>query len=183
MNDLELLLKGLVLGLIAALVHWLLNLLPPPKNKKRRQQTRIPPENRIRHMPYNLPGKILATLSVPFVMLMLYGAAHAFKSGRYITILVVLLLIACTVSALYHVFFTHLSYDNDYLYYQSPLVGNKKVPWSNLCDVHSVNTEIQTARIIVIDGIGRIWCSNMRKGYKELVEFLEWKMEEIFPEE
>lgn len=184
MSYFGILLKVLVLGLVAALVYWLLSLPPPPKTKKRWYQARIRHENCIRHMPYCLLSKIFATLQVPMVMFIVYGAAHALKDGKILsTFFVLVLLITGTLFSLYQVFFTRLSYDDDYLYYQSPLAGNKKVPWCNLRDVRCANLRSPEVKIIVIDGIGRIWCSSMRNGYEELIEFLEWKMEEIFPEE
>lgn len=165
-------LRPVISGLIGALVIWLLVWLTPKESLH---------EGSVRHMPYGLPGKVLTIFFIPLTAFILYAALHASDDQKILALLLAAFFIAGTIFSLYHVFFTHLSYDDDYLYYQSPLAGNKKVPWTNLRDVGY--SRILQSDFLVLDGIGRIWCSDMRRGTEELAEFLEWKIEEIFPEE
>lgn len=165
-------LRPVISGLIGGLVVWLLVELTPKESLH---------EGSIRHMPYGLPGKMLAIFFIPLTAFVAYAALHASDDQKILALLLTAFFIAGTVFSLYQAFFTHLSYDDDYLYYQSPLAGNKKVPWTNLQDVGY--SEILQTNFIVLDGIGRIWCSDMRRGNEELALFLEWKIEEIFPEE
>ena len=164
--------RPILSGLAGALFVWALVAFTKSEGKQ---------EGNIRHLYYGKPYKIFALLLVPFSGFVTYAASQSYKGQEIPAFLVSICFIASAIFFLYQAFLVKFSYDNEFVYYKSPLLGSKKQPWSNLSDVG--HSKILQADFIVIDGIGRIWCSNMLNGYCELGEFLENKIKELYPEE
>jgi uncharacterized membrane protein len=129
---------------------------------------------------YSRGFKILTLTLAPFSIFVVYAASHARESQIIIAGIVAFCFVAGAVFFVYQVFFVHFSYDKKCIYYQSPLKGTVKAPWNSLLSV-SYSSLLQ-ADYLVVDGIGKIWCSNMLNGYNELGEFLEDKVKELYPE-
>ncbi len=108
---------------------------------------------------------------------MVYAVSQSYKGQEIPAFLVATGFVLGTILLNYQVFWVKFSYDDEFVYYKSPLAGIKKEPWSNLVEVGY--SKLLQADFIVIDGIGKIWCSNMLNGYGELGEFLEKKVKEL----
>lgn len=134
-----------------------------------------------RHLRYGIPFKIFAALLIPFAAFVVYAVSQSYKGQEIPAFLVAAGFVAGAAFFPYQAFLVKFSYDDEFVYYQSPLSGSKKVPWSNLVDI-GYSKLLQTD-FIVVDGIGRIWCSNMLNGYGELGAFLEKKFQELYPEQ
>lgn len=134
-------------------------------------------DGNIRHLDYGKPFKILAFLVIPFAAFVVYLVSQSYKGQEIPACLVAAIFVAGAIFLPYQAFFVKFSYDDEFVYYKSPLKGTKKVPWSNLLEVGY--SKLLQSDFIVIDGIGKIWCSNMLNGYGELCEFLENKVEEL----
>ncbi|AMX03007.1 hypothetical protein [Microbulbifer thermotolerans] len=138
-------------------------------------------EGSIRHLHYGKPFKIFALLLIPFSVFVVYAVSQSYKGQEIPAFLVALGFVSGAIFFPYQAFFVRFSYDDEFVYYKSPLVGTKKEPWGNLIDVGY--SKLLQADFIVVDGIGKIWCSNMLNGYGELGEFLEKKVQELYPEQ
>lgn len=130
---------------------------------------------------YGLPVKILITILISFSIFVVYAASQARESQIVIASIIAGCFLLGAIFFGYQVFLVKFSYDSNFVYYKSPFCGSKKVPCSSLLYI-GYSTLLQ-ADYIVIDGIGKIWCSKMLNGYTELGEFLEQKTQELFSED
>ncbi len=138
-------------------------------------------DGELKLMEYGLPFKIFTIILIPFSIFVVYAASHARESQIIIATIVASGFVLGALFSAYHVFFVKFSYDNDFVYYQSPFSKSKKAKWSALVDVGYSN--LLQADYIVIEGIGRIWCPTVMNGYTELGIFLERKSQALFPED
>lgn len=129
---------------------------------------------------YGLGFKAFSILLTPCAAFVTYAAAHASSDQKLLAAAVASCFVAAAIFFTYQVFFVRFSYDQEFVYFESPIAGKAKASWENLVDIGY--SSILQADYIVIEPIGRIWCSNMVNGYQELGEFLEQKLEELFPE-
>jgi len=129
---------------------------------------------------YGLPFKTFTIVLIPFSIFVVYAASHARDSQIVMASIVASFFVLGAVFSAYYVFFVKFSYDNKFVYYHSPFCKNKKAQWSSLVDVGY--SSLFQADYIIVDGIGRIWCSNLLNGYPELGRFLEKKSQELFPD-
>ncbi|MFC6633001.1 hypothetical protein [Microbulbifer taiwanensis] len=158
-------------GLVACLIVWAM--VAYAKSECRR-------EGDIRHLRYGVPFKIFAALIIPFSAFVVYGVSQSYKGQEIPAFLVAAGFAAGSVFFPYQAFLVRFSYDDRFIYYRSPLVGSKKVPWDKLLEVGY--SRILQADYIIVDGIGKIWCSSMLDGYGELGAFLEEKVRELHAE-
>jgi len=164
--------RPILSGLAGGLFVWAL--VAFTKNEGKR-------EGSIRKLHYGKSFKIFAMLLIPFAGFVVYAVSQSYKGQELPAFLVATGFVAAAIFFPYQAFFVKFSYDDEFVYYKSPLAGAKKEPWSNLLDV-GYSKSLQ-ADFIVVDGIGKIWCSNMLNGYDELGEFLEKKVQELYPEQ
>jgi hypothetical protein len=69
------------------------------------------------------------------------------------------------------------AYDEQHIYYRSPLAGSHTIPW---CDVKEVGySGLAQAHYLRTRQVRRIWCSNMLRGFDELGEFMSRKADEL----
>ncbi|MCP5350675.1 MAG: hypothetical protein H7A10_06865 [Oceanospirillaceae bacterium] len=164
--------RPILSGLAGGLVVWALVAFTKDQGKR---------EGSTRHLHYGKPFKIFALLLIPFAAFVVYAVSQSYKGQEIPAFLVALGFVSGAIFFPYQAFLVKFSYDDEFVYYKSPLVGTKKVPWSNLLNVGY--SKLLQADFIVVDGIGKIWCSNMLNGYGELGEFLEKKVKELYPEQ
>lgn len=164
--------RPILSGLAGGLFVWALVALTKDQAKR---------EGNIRHLHYGKPFKIFSLLLIPFAVFVVYAVSQSYKGQEIPAFLVALGFVSGAVFFPYQAFFVKFSYDNEFVYYKSPLAGANKEPWNNLIDVGY--SKLLQADFIVVDGIGKIWCSNMLNGYGELGEFLEKKVQELYPEQ
>lgn len=160
--------RPIISGLVGAL--FVLVLILFTKDKSRR-------EGNTRHLHYGKPFKIFSLLLIPTSVFIVYAVSQSYKGQEIAAFLVATGFVLCSIFLPYQAFFVSFSYDDEFVYYKSPWIGFKKVPWSNL-KKKGYSIFLQSD-FILVDGIGRIWLSNMLDGYTELCEFLEKKSREI----
>lgn len=122
---------------------------------------------------YSKPFKIFSALLIPFTVFILYAMSQSYKGQELEAGLVAAGFIAASMFFPYQAFFVSFKYDDKNIYYKSPLLGARTVPWSNLTKVGY--SWLVQSDYIVVKGIGRIWCSNMLNGYSELMDFIKNK--------
>lgn len=130
-------------------------------------------EDGIRKLTYSKPFKVFSAALVPFTVFVLYAISKSYEGQEFSAGLVGLGFLAASIFFPYQAFMVSFKYDNEYIYFKSPLCGSKTVEWSNLTKA-GYSWLVQTD-YIVVKGIGRIWCSNMLNGYAELMEFVNSK--------
>jgi hypothetical protein len=128
---------------------------------------------------YILPSnglKIFSMLIIPFTLFVLYAISQSYKGQEVPAFLVGILFVFSSIFLPYYTFFVKLSYDEDNVYYKTPF-SNKKSSWQRLQEIG--HSSLLQTDYFVIDGIGKIWCSEMMHGYEALGKMLEKKSREI----
>ncbi|CAM2821711.1 hypothetical protein PAT01_39350 [Pseudoalteromonas atlantica] len=156
-SSLSPIISGLIGGVIATLMVVF------AKNKSERVGD-------ARQLTFGILFKAFAFLLVPFTFFVLYAISQSYEGQEIAASLVGLGFLLGSIFFPYQAFFIEFSYDDKNVYFKSPIAGNKKVSWNGLRKVGY--SWLLQADYIVVDGIGRIWCSNMLQGYGELMEFL-----------
>lgn len=164
--------RPILSGLAGGLFVWAL--VAFTKNQGKR-------DGDIRYLSYGAPFKIFAVLLIFFAAFVVYAVSQSYKGQEIPAFLVALGFVTSAVFFSYQAFFVQFGYDEAFVYYKSPLAGDKKEPWNNLIEVGY--SKLLQADFIVLEGIGKIWCSNMLNGYGELGDFLERKLHELYPEQ
>src|SRR5262245_25144092 len=124
------------------------------------------------------PGfQIVVAVLVASAALMTYAAGYAHPSQAVLAAGIAGLFVALTVFLAYQAFFVFFAYDDRYIYYRSPLAGSHTIPWS---DVEVRFSGPMQSFYLRTPQVGRIWCSNMLRGYAELAEFLSHKIEQAY---
>lgn len=149
--------SGLIGGLAVATMVFFAN----DKSKK---------EGDIHYLEYGLFFKGFSILLVPFTLFILYAMFQSFEGQEIAASLVGVGFVAASIFFPYQTFFVKFSYDKEFIYFKSPIAGNKKASWADLEKVGY--SWLLQADYIVVKGIGKIWCSNMLNGYGELMEFI-----------
>ena len=162
----------IISGLVGGAVVWLMVSMTNDSGEEK---------GCIRILSYSKPFKIFSGLLVPFAIFVVYAVSQSYKGQEIPAFLVAIGFVSAAVFFPYQAFLTKFAYDQKYIYYKSPLAGNKKEPWEKLIDVGY--SGLLQSDYIVVEGIGRIWCSNMLNGYAELGEFVEKKVKELYPDE
>ncbi|GAA5190693.1 hypothetical protein [Ferrimonas gelatinilytica] len=149
--------SGLIGGLVVAAMVFL-------KNNKSKT------EGDIHHLEFGLLFKGFSIAIIPFTVFVLYAITQSYEGQEIAASLVGLGFVAGAIFFPYQAFFVKFSYDNDHIYFKSPIAGDNKASWK---DVEKVGYSwLLQADYIIVAGIGRIWCSNMLNGYGELMEFI-----------
>lgn len=130
-------------------------------------------EGDIRNVAYSKPFKIFSAALIPFTVFVFYTMSKSYEGQELAAGLVGAGFLAASIFFPYQAFMVSFKYDDEYIYYKSPLCGSRTVEWSNLTKVGY--SWLVQADYIVVKGIGRIWCSNMLNGYAELMEFVNAK--------
>jgi hypothetical protein len=130
-------------------------------------------EGELKIVSYSKPFKLFSAALVPFTLFIIYVVSQSYKGQEFAAGLVASGFIAASIFFPYQAFFVSFKYDDLNIYYKSPLCGYRVVPWSNLTKVGY--SWLVQADYIVVEGIGRIWCSNMLNGYHELMNFINIK--------
>jgi len=130
-------------------------------------------EGGIRIVSYSKPFKIFSAALIPFTIFIVYAMSQSYEGQEVAAILVASSFVAASIFFPYQAFLVSFQYDDENIYYESPLCSKRVVPWSNLSRVGY--SWLVQADYIVIQGIGRIWCSNMLNGHVELMEFVNGK--------
>ena len=160
--------RPIISGLLGALFVFVLVLFTKDKSKR---------EGNIRHLHYGKSFKIFSLLLIPISAFILYAVSQSHKGQEIAAFLVATGFVLCSIFLPYQAFFVSFSYDEEFVYYKSPWVGFKKVPWSNL-KKKGYSIFLQSD-FTLVDGIRRIWLSNMLNGYTELCGFLEKNLEKL----
>ena len=130
-------------------------------------------ENGLKTVSYSLPFKIFSAALIPFTTFVIYAVSQSYKGQEVSAVLVAFGFVAASIFFPYQAFLVSFKYDDQNIYYKSPLSGYRVVPWSNLTKVGY--SWLVQADYIVVKGIGRIWCSNMLNGYLELMNYINNK--------
>ncbi|MBN8432092.1 hypothetical protein JF535_14660 [Microbulbifer salipaludis] len=130
-------------------------------------------EGGVRTVAYSKPFKIFSAALIPFAVFILYAMSQSYEGQELAAGLVGGGFLAAAIFFPYQAFLVSFKYDDEYIYYRSPICGNRTVQWGNLSKVGY--SWLMQADYIVVEGIGRIWCSNMLNGYAELMEFVSAK--------
>lgn len=149
--------SGLIGGLAVAAMVFL------TKNESRT-------ENNRHYLEFGLLFKIFSVAIIPFAILILFAMFKSFEGQEIAAILVGAGFTAAAIFFPYQAFLVKFSYDKQFVYYKSPIAGDNKVSWDKLEKVDY--SWLLQADYIVLEGVGRIWCSNMLNGYGELMEFI-----------
>jgi len=121
---------------------------------------------------YGLGIRIFTAILIPSSLFIAYAAAHAHPDQAILAV--------CIAAAFfsYQVFFVSLAYDNDNIYYRSPIGGNHVIPWPDVVEVGY--SWLMQSYYLRTKQVRRIWCSNMLRGYNELEEFIPKKADKLF---
>ena len=161
-------LRPIISGLIGGFVVFLL---------ARAGRKAAPRSRDARVLSYGPGFQIVVVVLVAGAALMTYAAAYARPSQAVLAAGVAGLFVALTAFLAYQAFFVFFAYDDRYIYYRSPLAGSHTIPWS---DVEVGFSRPMQSFYLRTPQVGRIWCSNMLRGYEELGEFLSQKIEQAY---
>ncbi len=131
-------------------------------------------KGKMRYLSYGRGFKAFALLLIPFAAFVVWLMMINVRGQEFMAFLVASGFVAGAIFFAYQAFWVKFSYDDSFVYYKSPLAGDNKVSWSCLSDI-GYDWFLQTD-YIVVDGIGKIYCSNMMNGIDELGAFLDRKM-------
>lgn len=148
-------------GLIGGLAVFLMILFSGNKSKIKGGR---------RYLEYGLLFKGFCVLVIPLSLVIIYSVFQSYEGQEVSAFLVATGFLCCSIFLPYQAFFVKLSYDKDFVYFKSPIAGDKKAPWSDLEKVDY--SWLVQADYIVVKGIGKIWCSNMLNGYGEFMDFI-----------
>ena len=126
-----------------------------------------------RYLSYGKGFKAFALLLIPLAAFVVWLMLINVRGQEFTAFLVASGFVAGAIFFPYQAFLIKFSYDDNFIYYQSPLAGDNKVSWKHLSEI-GYDWFLQTDYIFV-DGIGKIYCSNMMNGTSELGIFLEKK--------
>lgn len=122
--------------------------------------------------------KVFAVLLVPASLFVAYAASRAHPSQVVIAFIVASGFLASAIFSIYQAFFVLFEYDDQNIYYRSPLAGSHVIPWSEVLEVGY--SGLLQAYFLRTNQVRRIWCSSMHRGFDELGEFLSRKLEELY---
>ena len=120
--------------------------------------------------------KIFSILIVPLTLFILYAILQSYEGQEIPAFLVGVLFLFASVFLPYHTLFVKLCFDDANVYYKTPF-SNKQSSWKNLQEIG--HSSLLQTDYFIMDGIGKIWCSELMHGHDELGEILAKKAEEI----
>lgn len=148
-------------GLIGGLVVAAMVFLTSNKSKK---------EGELQVLEFGLLFKVFSILFVPFTLFVLYAISQYYEGQEISASLVGLGFVAGSIFFPYQAFLVKFSYDKEFIYFKSPIAGDKQAGWDDLEKI-GYSWLLQTD-YIVVKGLGKIWLSNMLNGYGEFMEFI-----------
>src|SRR5215813_9430237 len=148
-------LRPIISGLIGGFVVFLL---------VRAGRKPAPSSGDARVLSYGPGFQILVAVLVAGAVLMTYAAAYARPGQAVLAAGIAALFVALTTFLVYQAFFVFFAYDDRYIYYRSPLAGSHTIPWS---DVEVGFSRPMQSFYLRAPHVGKIWCSNMLRGYAE----------------
>jgi hypothetical protein len=146
-------------GLVAGLVVYLLS-----KTVRSDPQSR---ENRY-WVEYGPGYKILAGVFFPLSAFVTYAALQASPDQTMLALVIAGCFWLGTLYLAYEFFFVHLSYDDEFIYHQTPLRRARKIPWRAV--KHMRYSPLTQAFSLITDGYGRVTISPMADGSRALIE-------------
>jgi hypothetical protein len=153
-------------GLVAALVVYVLS----------RFVRREPNRRGSRHwVEYGAAYKLLSAAFFPLSAFVTYAALQASPDQKTIAGLIAIGFWIGTMYLAYEFFFVNLSYDDDFIYHQTPLRGQREIPWNSLNDVRYSPT--MQSFTLVTDGYGNISVSPFANGSQALIERVSKQIE------
>ena len=164
--------RPILSGLVGGLVVYLL---------ARSRSKPAPRKGDRRLLSYGLGFRIFAAILVPGSAFVAYAAAHASSNQLVLAISIAIAFAVAAIFFAYQAFFVSLAYDDDNIYYQTPLAGAKVIPWSDVEEV--AYSGLMQSHYLRTKQVRRIWCSNMLRGYDELGDFLSKKADKLFGED
>jgi hypothetical protein len=129
-----------------------------------------------RILTYSTGFRLFAVAFVPISAFVAYAATQARPSQLIIALSVATGFLLGTGYLVYQAFMVRFSYDDDKIYYSSPMAGTHVIPWSDVREVGY--SHFLQCDYIVTAQVSRIWCSKMLQGYEELGEFLGEKLKD-----
>jgi hypothetical protein len=127
-------------------------------------------DGNVRLLEFGIIFKSFAILLVIVTLFILYAMVGSFEGQEVAATLVGLGFLAGSTFFSYQAFFIRFGYDDEFIYFKSPIAGDNKVPWDNFERVGY--SWLLQADYIVVSEIGKIWCSNMLNGHSELMEYI-----------
>jgi phosphate/sulfate permease len=151
--------QPLIGGLVAALVVYLLS-------RTARQESR---EEHGRHwVEYGKGYRLFAAMAFPFSAFVTYAALQASPDQIILALVIAALFWVGTLYLAYEFFFVYLSYDDQYIYHQTPLRGRRQIPWEVVTGIsYSAFTQAFT---MTTNGYGNLSVSPMANGSQAFVE-------------
>ena len=129
-----------------------------------------------RILTYSTGFRLFAVVFVPIAAFVAYAATQARPSQQIMALCVATGFLLGTAYLVYQAFMVRFSYDNDKIYYSSPMAGTHEIPWSDVREVGF--SHFLQCDYIVTPQVSRIWCSNLLQGHEELGEFIGQKLKD-----
>jgi hypothetical protein len=124
---------------------------------------------------YGPAYKILSAAFFPLSAFVTYAALHASPDQQTIAGVIAAGFWLATLYLNYEFFFVRLSYDNDFIYHQTPLWGQRQIPWSSLNHLrYSPTTQAFTLKT---DGCGDVSISPFADGSHAFIERVRAQLE------
>jgi hypothetical protein len=117
---------------------------------------------------YSTGYKFLSGAFFPLSAFVTYGATQASPDQKTLAGLIALAFWAGTLYLAYEICFVSLSYDDTFIYHQSPLRGSRKIPMNAVTDMQY--SPLTQAFRLITDSHGDISVSPMANGAKALLE-------------
>jgi hypothetical protein len=131
-------------------------------------------EGDLKILEYGKGYKVISILFIPFTILLCYLASKA-QEGKIIAYCLCTFFIVSSIWLIYEIFLVKISYDNNNVYYKSPLKGSIKANWKDFKETKF--SKLLQADYLIFDGIkSKLWFSPMKNGYLEFITFLEHKI-------
>jgi len=127
---------------------------------------------------YGIGFKIFSAILIPGSLFVAYAASQARSSQVILAACIAAAFLVSAIFFAYQAFFVSLAYDNDNIYYKTPIGGSYVIPWTDVLEV-GYSSFMQSHYIRTIQ-VQRIWCSYMLCGYEEFGEFLAKKADEHY---
>lgn len=112
--------------------------------------------------------KVLSAAFFPLSAFVTYAASQASPDQTTLAAVIAAGFWFMTLYLAYEMFLVHLSYDDAAVYHQSPLRGQRRIPWEAIIEVrYSPLTQVYTLRT---EGYGSVSVSPLADGHQALLE-------------
>jgi ABC-type multidrug transport system permease subunit len=88
-------------------------------------------DGNLRLLEFGVVFKTFSLLLIPFTGFILYAMVKSFEGQEIAAILVGTGFLAASMFFPYQAFLIKFGYDDDFIYFKSPIAGDNKVPWGN----------------------------------------------------